>query len=335
MKFIRRYLLPRVVQYVLVIVLGITAIFLIPRLLPSDPVEATIDMISGQTTNMNPEAAKRTVAILREMYGLEQGLFRQYLSFWRRLLTGDFGPSLFQFPTPVMDLIGRALPWTLGLLLVTTLSSWLIGTTLGGLAGYFTKSRILKVVDAGSMFLRPIPYYVLALTLVILFAYLIPIFPLSGGYTVGMKIAFSWRFIWDVLKSAFLPALSLTLSGAAISHQTMRLVVESVKDEDYIRYAKIAAVNESAIWSRYVMRNAILPQITSLALSLGQIFGGALITEMVFAYPGIGYLLYRAIIVSDYNLIMGITTISIIGIISGMLVIDLLYPLFDPRIRLR
>ena len=185
------------------------------------------------------------------------------------------------------------------------------------------------------MFVRPIPYYVLALTLLILFAYLVPVFPLGRGYTIGAKIAFTWGFVLDVLKSAFLPALSLILLGAAVSHQTMRLIVESVKDEDYIRYAKIGAVKERTIFTRYVMRNAILPQITGLVLSLGQIFGGALITEMVFAYPGVGSLLFRAVLVSDYNLIMGIATISIVAIITGTLILDLLYPLFDPRIRFR
>jgi peptide/nickel transport system permease protein len=335
LRFVRQYLAPRLIQYVLVIVLGITIIFIIPRLLPGDPVQNTINALTSRGTYLDADAIEETVRVLREMYGLEGGLGRQYVQFWRRLLTGDFGPSLFQFPTPVTQLIGQALPWTLGLLLVSTLSSWIVGTILGGLAGYFTQSRLLKIVDGTAMFLRPIPYYVLALTLLILFAYLLPVFPLRGGYTIGAKIAFTWRFAWDVVKSAFLPALSLMLTGAAVSHQTMRLIVESVKDEDYIRYARIGAVREGTIFSKYVMRNAILPQITSLALSLGQIFGGALITEMVFAYPGVGFLLFRAVLVNDYNLIMGIATISIVGIITGTLAIDLLYPLFDPRIRLR
>jgi len=162
-----------------------------------------------------------------------------------------------------------------------------------------------------------------------------PIFPFEGGYTIGAKIAFTWSFIKDILNHAFLPALSLSLLGIAVNHQTMRLIIQGVKEEDYIRYAKIAAVKERTIFSRYAMRNAILPQITGLTLSLGQIFGGALITEIVFSYPGLGFLLYRAIVNSDYNLIMGITTISIIAITTLILVVDLLYPLFDPRIRFR
>jgi len=335
LKFVRRYLAPRLIQYVLVIILGITIIFIIPRLLPGDPVEGTIVTLQSRGTYLDPEAIEETVHVLREVYGLEGGLAQQYVQFWKRLFTGDFGPSLYQFPTPVIQLIGQALPWTVALLLVSTVLSWIIGTIFGGLAGYFTQSRILKIIDGTAMFVRPIPYYVLALTLLILLAYLLPVFPLQRGYTIGATIALTWSFVWDVLKSAFLPALSLMLSGAAVSHQTMRLIVEGVKDEGYIRYAKIGAVREGTIFSRYVMRNAILPQITGLALSLGQIFGGALITEMVFAYPGVGFLLFRAVLVSDYNLIMGITTISIVAIVTGTLIVDLLYPLFDPRIRLR
>ena len=185
------------------------------------------------------------------------------------------------------------------------------------------------------MFVRPIPYYVLGLMLVILFAYLLPVFPFGGGYTIGARIAFTWSFVRDVLKHAFLPAMSLSLLGVAVNHQTMRLIIQGVKEEDYIRYAKIGAVKERTIFARYAMRNAILPQITGLTLSLGQIFGGALITEIVFSYPGLGFLLYRAIVNSDYNLLMGITTISIIAITTLVLIIDLLYPLFDPRIRFK
>ncbi len=335
MRFVRRYLVPRLIQYMLVLFLGITVIFFIPRLLPADPIETMITTITAQGALLDPAAAEETVRVLREMYGLEAGLLEQYVSFWKRLFTGDFGPSLFMFPTPVIQLIGRALPWTVGLLLVSTVLGWIIGNISGGLAGYFTRSRILKIIDGIAMFVRPMPYYVFALILLIFFAYLLPIFPLGGGFPIGVEISFSWSVFKDILKHAFLPVMSLVLLGAAVSHQTMRLIVQSVKDEDYIRYAKIGGVKERTIFSRYVMRNALLPQITGLTLALGQIFGGALITEIVFSYPGIGFLLFRAIILTDYNLIMGITTISIIAIITGILIIDLLYPLFDPRIKFK
>jgi peptide/nickel transport system permease protein len=334
-RFVKRYLIPRLIQYVLVTWLGVTVVFIIPRLLPSDPIESMIATLQAQGTLRDPDAIRQMVDTLRDMYGLERSLPEQYISFWKRLFSGDFGPSYFSFPTPVISLIGRSFPWTVGLLFTTTVLSWIIGNITGGLSGYFTGNRLLKILDWFVMFLRPIPYYVLGLTLVILLAYMFPIFPFEGGYTIGAKIAFTWSFIKDVLNHAFLPALSLSLLGVAVNHQTMRLIIQGVKEEDYIRYAKIAAVKERTIFGRYAMRNAILPQITGLTLSLGQIFGGALITEIVFSYPGLGFLLYRAIVNSDYNLIMGITTISIIAITTLILVVDLLYPLFDPRIRFR
>ena len=335
MRFVRRYLVPRLIQYVLVLILGITVVFFIPRLMPSGPLEMMLGTITAQGTYLDPAAMGEMMGTLREMYGLEAGLLGQYASFWKRLFTGDFGPSLFMFPTPVIKLIGQSLPWTVGLLLVSTVLGWIIGNIFGGLAGYFTRSRILKIVDGMAMFVRPIPYYVFALMLLILFAYLLPVFPLGGGFPIGARIAFTWSTVRDILKHSFLPVMSLMLLAAAVNHQTMRLLVQSVKDEDYIRYAKIGSVKEPTIFAKYVMRNAMLPQITGLTLALGQIFGGALITEIVFAYPGIGFLLYQAIINTDYNLIMGITTISIVAIASGILFIDLLYPLFDPRIRFK
>jgi len=321
-------------QYAFVIWLGITLVFFLPRLLPSDPVEMILAQMTSQAL-IDPVALEEMAGVFREMFGLEAGLFSQYVSFWRRLFTGDFGPSLFTFPTPVIKLIMKALPWTAGLLLTSTVLGWILGNITGGLTGYFRETKILKVFDGIVMLLRPMPNYVFALLLMILFAYLLPIFPSGQGYAAGIEVSFTWRFITSVLKYGFLPLMSLMLLTSAYNHQTMRLLVQNVRDEDYVRYAKIGGVKERTIFARYVMRNAILPQVTALTLAFGQILGGALITEIVFAYPGLGYLLYRAIIVGDYNLLMGITTISILVITTCILIIDLLYPLIDPRIRFK
>ena len=334
MRFVRQYLVPRLMQYAFVIWLGVTMVFFLPRLLPSDPVEMILAQMTAQAI-IDPVALEEMAVVFREMFGLEAGLFSQYVSFWQRLFTGDFGPSLFTFPTPVITLIMKALPWTVGLLLTSTVLGWIIGNISGGLTGYFRETKILKIFDGIVMFLRPMPNYVFALLLMIFFAYMLPVFPSGRGYTPGIEISFTWPFITSVLKHGFLPLMSLMLLTLAYNHQTMRLLVHGVRDEDYVRYAKIGGVKERTIFARYVMRNAILPQVTALTLLLGQIFGGALITEIVFAYPGLGYLLYRAIIVGDYNLIMGITTISILLITTGILIIDLLYPLIDPRIRFK
>jgi peptide/nickel transport system permease protein len=333
LTFIKRYLIPRLIQYFLVIFLGITAVFFIPRLLPTDPVARTIAELQSRGAYLDPASVDDMVVALTEMYGLEGSMLEQYGAFWQRLFRADFGVSFFQFPTPVSKLVGIALPWTLGLLLSTTFLSWTIGNIIGGLAGYFARKRWSRALDTVAMIVRPLPYYIFAFALLLLLAYVVRWFPVAGGTDIGRKVAFNWPFIKDVLRHSFLPALSLTILGGAINFQTMKLIVQNVNAEDFVQYAKLGGVKEGRIVSRYVIRNALLPQITGLGLSLGQIFSGALITEIVYSYPGLGGLLYNAIVTGDYNLIMGITVISILAITTAILVIDLLYPLFDPRIR--
>lgn len=333
LTFIKQYLIPRLIQYVLVIFLGITAVFFIPRFLPNDPVLRTITELQSRGTYLEPGSMDKIIADLTELYGLKGSMLQQYGAFWQRLFRGDFGVSFFQFPTPVIDLIKTSLPWTAGLLLTTTFISWTFGNLLGGLAGYFSRKRWSKVLDTIAMIVRPLPYYIFAFGLLLLLAYVVRWFPVSGGTEIGRQAGFNLAFILDVLNHSFLPALSLTILGGAVWFQTMKLVVQNVNAENFVQYAKRGGVKEGRIVLRYVIRNAMLPQITGLALSLGQIFSGALITEIVFSYPGLGALLYNAIITGDYNLIMGITALSIVAITTAILVVDLLYPLFDPRIR--
>ena len=333
MTFIKRYLIPRLIQYLLVIFVGITAVFFIPRFLPSDPVTRAITQIQSRGSYLDPASIDDMIEDLTEMYGLEGSMFEQYIAFWQRLFQGDFGVSFFQFPTPVIELIKIALPWTLGLLLITTAIAWIAGNLIGGLAGYYSRQGWSRSLDTVAMVIRPMPYYIFAFAMLILFAYAVQWFPVSGGTDIGRQASFSWVYISNVLWHAFLPALSLVILGGAVWFQTMKLIVQNVNAEDFVKYAKMGGIREQRIVSRYVIRNAMLPQITALALLLGQIFSGALITEIVFSYPGIGTLLYNAILTGDYNLIMGITVFSIVAITTAILVIDLLYPLFDPRIR--
>ena len=333
MTFIKRYLIPRLIQFFLVIFLGITAVFIIPRLLPNDPVAAMIGVMQARGAQMEPGAMDSAIRTLKEMYGLEGSWWQQYIAFWSRLFRGDFGVSFFQFPTTVNEMVARAMPWTLGLLLTSAAINWTLGNIIGGLAGYFSRKRWSRILDAITMFIRPQPYYVFAFMLLIVFGYFLPWFPVAGGTALGRKLLFNWATIKDILWHSFLPELSMITLGAAINFQTMKLIVQNVNSENFVQYAKLGGVTESRIVGKYVIRNGILPQITGLALSLGQIFSGALITEIVFSYPGMGTLLFNAIVNGDYNLIMGITIFSILGITTAMLVLDLIYPLFDPRVR--
>lgn len=333
MIFVKRYLIPRLIQYFLVIWVGITLVFFIPRITPNDPVMRMIGEMRGRGSTLEPGAMDGIISDLTEMYGLEGSWVDQYGAFWGRLVRGDFGVSFFQFPAPVSQLIGNAMPWTLGLLLVTTAISWIFGNLIGGLAGYYTRRRWSTITDAIAMVVRPMPYYIFAFGLLLLFAYVVRWFPITGGASLGAVPTLSWDYIKDVVWHSFLPAISLVLLGGAVVFQTMKLLVQNVNAESFVQYAKWGGVTEDRIVGKYIIRNAMLPQITGLALSLGQIFSGALITEIVFGYPGLGMLLYRAIINGDYNLIMGITILSIFGITTAILVVDLTYPLFDPRVR--
>jgi peptide/nickel transport system permease protein len=267
------------------------------------------------------------------MYGLKGSWLDQYWAFWGRLFRGDFGVSFFQFPTHVNKLIATAMPWTLGLLLTATAISWILGNIIGGLAGYYSRKGWSRTLDAVAMVIRPLPYYIFAFVLLLLLTWIVRWFPITGGATMGARPTFTWGYIKDVIWHSFLPALSLSVLGMAVNFQTMKLIVQNVNAENFVQYAKLGGVTENRIVGKYIIRNALLPQITGLALSLGQIFSGALITEIVFGYPGIGMLLYNSIVRGDYNMIMGITIFSIVGITTAILIVDLTYPLFDPRVR--
>lgn len=326
------YIVKRLLQFVLVVFIGINLAYVITHATPIDPVEQSISVVTS-FGNTAPEAIEQMRTSLRELYGLEGSALHQYIVFWKRILRADFGPSMSAFPTPVSTLVARALPWTTGLLVVSTIVTWVLGNWLGGLAGYYQKSRGFKLLGVVAMGLHPIPYYILALLLLIVFGFLWPVLPISGGSAMNLPQTWSWPFAASVAQHAILPALSLILIGVGSWFLGMRSLVSNVVTEDYVVYAELAGVDRSRILSSYVMRNALVPQVTGLAISLGGIFNGAVITEKVFGYPGIGSLLVDAVYAGDYGLVLGVTTISIIGVSIGVLVIDLLYPLLDPRVK--
>jgi peptide/nickel transport system permease protein len=328
------YLVRRLGQFILVVFIGINIAYLVTHATPINPVEQTIAATTafGSTS---PDAIAQMRQSLRDLYGLEGSPWEQYATFWKRVAVGDFGPSLSAFPTPVSVLIWRAIPWTVGLLLVSTIITWLLGNLLGGLAGYYHRSRLLRVAGILAMGFHPIPYYIVAFVLLIIFGYLWPVLPISGGYQMNMARAFNFPFIASVLQHSILPALSLALVGLGGWFMGMRALVSNIVTEDYVIYAELGGVDRRRILGSYVMRNALVPQVTGLAMSLGAIFNGAVITEQVFGYPGIGWLLISAVHVGDYSLVLGVTSVSIVAVSAAVLLIDLLYPLLDPRVKVR
>lgn len=332
MTLFKEYFLPRLLQWLLVIFIGVTLTFLIPRLSPINPVDQALGRLTT-FQSLSPEATLALRESLLDLYGLEGSLFEQYLNFWARVVRGDLGPSFSAFPTPVTEMIGSAIWWTIGLLGLSTLIAWVLGIVLGALAGYFPDRWWSKTVENTLVAVYPIPYYILAFILLMLFTYYLPIFPLVGGGRGAPS--FSWSYIGSLLYYGFLPALSIVVGATAFRFIVSKALATTERTSDYVRFAEIAALPKRKIVFSYLIRNTMLPQVTDLGLSLGAIFEGALITEVVFGYPGLGYLLLNAINAADYNLIMGITLLSIVGIATASLLIDLSYPLIDPRVRYR
>jgi peptide/nickel transport system permease protein len=328
------YVAKRLGQFLLIAFIGVNLAYAITHATPIDPVEQSIAVATsfGSTA---PQAIESMRQSLRELYGLTGTPLEQYLTFWRRVVTADFGPSLSAFPAPVSSLIARALPWTVGLLVTSTLLSFALGSLLGGLAGYHQDSRGLKLMGILAMGLHPVPYYIVALVLLIVFGFVWPVLPITGGSAMNLPQGFNLEFAASVARHAILPVLSLTLVGVGGWFLGMRSLVSNIVSEDYIVYAELAGVDRRRILSSYVMRNALVPQFTGLAMSLGGIFNGAIITEKVFGYPGVGTLLVDAVYAGDYGLVLGVTTVSIIGVSVGVLVIDLVYPFLDPRVQVR
>ena len=332
-KFFWRYLIPRSIQYFTIIFVGITVTFIIPRFSPTDPVEAQISMMMARGNTLDPQSVESMRAALTDMYGLSGTPLQQYFAFWGRLLRGDLGPSLANFPTPVSKMITQAMPYTVSLLITAVFISWIFGNLFGALSSYYPKNRGLNVVETLGQAVRPIPYYIVALVLLVVFAYFIPIFPFSGAYPIGTRPNWSLEFIWTFIHHAILPAATLVLVGFGGWFIGMKSLTSNIISEDYVVYAETAGLKENKILRKYIMRNAMLPQLTGLAMSLGTVFSGALIMEVVFGYPGIGSLTMAAVYRNDYAMIMGIAIYSIIGVATAVFIIDLLYPLFDPRVR--
>ena len=332
MRSYAAYLLRRLAQFALVVFIGINIAYVVTHATPIDPVEQSIAAATafGSTS---PEAIAMMRASLRELYGLEGTAWQQYTGFWRRVVLLDFGPSLSAFPTPVSTLIWRALPWTAGLLIVATTLTWVLGNLLGGLAGYLRDNRLLKGAGLLAMGFHPIPYYIVAFVLLVVFGYLWPVLPISGGAQMNLARGFSVEFVLSVLQHSVLPVLSLVLVGLGGWFMGMRSLVSNIVSEDYVVYAELGGVPRGRILRSYVMRNALVPQVTGLALSLGGIFNGAIITEQVFGYPGLGALLIDAVHAGDYSLVLGLTSVSIVAVSAAVLAIDLLYPLLDPRVK--
>jgi peptide/nickel transport system permease protein len=325
------YVVRRFGILLLVIVLSVTLNFALPRLMPGDPVEQKLNQVvatsGGQVGDMSEMAAA-----YRAKFGLDQPVWRQYINYWFDLLHGDLGYSLDRFPERVSDTIGSALPWTLGLVGISTLVAFTIGTLLGGMLAWPRVPRGVRALIPPLMVLSAIPYFLLGLVLLFVFAIVLKIFPAGGGYPFGMVLHFDLPSIAAVLHHGFLPAISIILAGIGAWTLGMRGMMIGILGEDHIALAEAKGLPQKRIFMWYGMRNGLLPQITTLALVLSHVVAGAILVEVIFAYPGLGYKLFQAVGAKDYFVIQGIVLMIILAIAVTLFILDIVYPLIDPRI---
>jgi peptide/nickel transport system permease protein len=306
--------------------------FIGPRLTGKDPVKTRLlkqAVVGGYVQQGMDEMAKE----YERKFGLDKPLWEQYFTYVGDMSRLNFGPSIANYPRTVNEILADALPWTIALLGTTTAIAFLLGSFLGAILAWPRSPRFLQYLLPPLLTLSAVPYYLLGLVLLYLLAFRLPLFPSFGGYTPGSLPGMNLGFFVDALSHAALPALSIILAALGFWALGMRAMMVTLQGEDSMIFAEAKGLKDRTLFLRYAVRNALLPQATSLALALGEILSGAVLVEVVFGYPGIGSVLYQAIRDFDYYLIQGIVFTIVISIGLATLVVDLAYPLLDPRIR--
>jgi peptide/nickel transport system permease protein len=321
-----RYLLRRLGFYLLTAWAAVTLNFLIPRMMPGDPVSLLADRMKG---NVDPAA----LAAMKRAFGFsDAGLGRQYLDYLGNLLHGELGRSITFFPEKVSTVIGSGLPWTIGLVGIATLLSYALGTLIGVLAAWRRGSWLDGLLPVTTS-LHAVPYFWAALALLFVFGVTLRWFPVSGAYALSLQPEWSGPFVSTVIYHATLPAITIVVASVADRILGMRNVMVTTLGEDYVVMAEAKGLTSRRVMWAYAARNAILPNITSFALSLGFVVGGSVLTEIVFSYPGIGSTLLKAVENEDFPLMQGIFLVISLAVLAANFLADLAYVLLDPRTR--
>lgn len=325
------YILRRLGFVVAVVVFATTVNFFIPRLSPVNPITSRLYELAAQG-GVNIGKLDEMIASYETKFGLDLPLWKQYLNYWGDLIRLDLGVSFANYADVKTEIL-RALPWTIGLLTVTTLIGFFAGSAIGALLAWGRKSRVFLMAAPLLMAMSAIPFYLLGILLVFLLAMTWPILPTAGGISYAVDVGLTWAAIGSIFKHAILPGLAIAVSSIGFWALGMRGMMVTTMGEDYVKFATVKGLRPRRIFLDYGIRNAMLPQITALAIQLGFIMSGAVLVEVIFAYPGVGYLLFEAIGRNDFFMIQGIVFFIILGIASALFVMDLIYPLLDPRIR--
>jgi peptide/nickel transport system permease protein len=324
-----RYLLRKLAWYLGALVVAVLLNFLLPRLIPGNPVDAIVATLGRG--GAEGDQLRKVYEHYTQAFGLDKPLWDQFILYLKNLLHGDLGISFFLYPRPVSSLIGEALPWTIALQVPAILLGWIIGNVLGAIAayrgGWFDRGAFL-----GSLFVSTMPYYCLAILLLYLLAVVVPMLPPSGGYSFGSTPELSMTFLSDALQHYWLPFVSLVVVFIGTQAVGMRSMAIYELGSDYVNYGRGLGLRDRTL-VRYIFRNGMLPQVTGLALSIGTLVGGALLTELVFSYPGLGTLLFSSIRQNDYPVFLGIALIITVGVLTANFLVDIAYGIIDPRIR--
>ncbi|RIK55898.1 MAG: ABC transporter permease [Chloroflexi bacterium] len=330
MSKFQRYLLGKLLWFILAFFIALVLNFLLPRLIPGNPVDSIVAQMSMGGGVSGPALERLYTAYIRE-FGLDQPMWKQFMIYIGNLLQGDLGTSFARAPASVQRLIFEALPWTIALMLPAILVGWIVGNSLGALAAY-KGGWLDRIFFPSSLFISSIPYYCLAIILLYLFAVHWGLAPVGGGYGYDMTPGLNLPFFRSVLRHYWLPFLAqaiIFIGGQAVGMRAMSIYE---LDADYVRFSRGLGVSDNRI-TAYIFRNAMLPQVTGLALAIGGLVSGGLISEIVFGYPGIGTLLFTSIRTSDYPVIQGITLLVMIGVLTANFIVDIAYGFIDPRIR--
>ena len=328
------YVFKRFGIFVLIVWLASSVNFFLPRLGGQDPMRAHLleqAMLGGYVQ----AGLEEMVQEYNVKFGLDKPLWQQYLNYLSDVSRLDFNYSVSNYPRTVASMLADALPWTIGLLLTTTVLAFSIGTLLGAILGWPGSPRWLRFALPPLMALNAVPFFLLGLILIYLVTTRFPFFPLFGGYSPGTLLSATLDSVLDVLRHAILPATSIVLVSIGGWALGMRAMMVTMQGEDYTIFADAKGLRPFTIFLRYSVRNALLPQATALALVLGHIASGAVLVEVIFGYPGIGTVLFNAIRQSDYFLIQGIVFGVIVSLGLATFILDLIYPLLDPRITYR
>ncbi|QNE18047.1 ABC transporter permease [Kribbella qitaiheensis] len=322
-----KYLLQRIAFYLFTAWAAITINFFIPRLIPGDPVSSLINKYQGQIST-------EAIQSLYVLFGLDKnaGMWSQYVDYWQQIFRGDLGISFNFFPTPVSEILAQSLPWTIALVGVTTIVSFALGTGLGVIAGWRRGSWMDGLLPV-TTFISSIPYFWLGLLAITVLAGADSFFPSSGGYEPGLVPSWDGEFIGSAIRHSLLPAFTILISSVSGWILSMRNMMVTVASEDYITVAHAKGLPERRVMVSYAARNALLPNVSGFALSLGFIVGGTLLVEIVFSYPGIGYNLFQAVGAKDYPLMQGVFLVITLSVLVANLLADIAYLLLDPRTR--